>query len=373
MATLKSRDMIKGMIVEFTNSIGKIQLGDQYELVRAPYKDGSTALSIDLKKVGADDTVKPLSVWWIYVNNIIKVISSPNVEHEAFAANELKAAHNEEFLLVSKDNEKLYYRTIVDNYYQNYGKKPDDVVVGNLVFTKKSGQRKRLKNTQSLYGFLHNHSGAFNSKNWPDVYNTYNKPMTEKVHHMHGFLNTDYWFENDGDLKEEFKNLELRKYNRDTRKVLDIAVDFDSYAYVQKHFEQVNITYHYSEAVSNVVVQLLEAQKWNDFEYIVLSKFNVTDYDCLYDDMPREKDVLFDVALKTMAIKKKDYANYNKNGFAAIAFTSKEQADQFLTLYKDKEKLVKCLSKEQLENDKNINLENISHFFNKIEKSKFKM
>src|SRR5579875_1606890 len=109
---LKSRDMIKGMIVEFTNSIGKIQLGEQYELVRAPYKDGSTAMSIDLKKVGSDEHTKPLSVWWIYVSDIMKVVSTPEVERPEYASHELKAAHNEEYLFVSKTNEKLYYKTI---------------------------------------------------------------------------------------------------------------------------------------------------------------------------------------------------------------------------------------------------------------------
>lgn len=361
---LKSRDMIKGMIFEFTEGNNYITKGVPYELIRAPYKDGSSGMSIDFKKVGSSPDTKPQTVWWSFVNNFIKIISTPEVQREEFAANELKAAHNEEFLFVSKTHDKLYYRTMVDYYYNAHGKKPDDVIVGNLVFSKKSGQRKRIKNIQSLYGFLHNHSGAFNAKNWPDVYHTYNKPMTEKVHHMHGFINTDYWFENDGDLKEEFKNLELRKYNRDTRKVLDVAVDFDPYAYVNKHFEQVNITYHYSEAVSNVVAQLIESQKWNSFEYIVLSKFNVTDYDCLYDDMPREKDALFEVAIKTMGLKKKDYPNYNKNGFAAIALPSKEDAENFVKLYKDPQKTVKMISKIELENNSNINLENIKNYYN---------
>jgi hypothetical protein len=373
MAALKSRDMIKGMIVEFTNSIGKLQLGEQYEMVRAPYKDGSTALSIDLKKVGSDETVKPISVWWIYVNDIIKVISSPDIQRETFEAHELKAAHNEEFLFVSKTNEKLFYRTIKDNWYDNHGKKADDVIVGNLVFSKKSGQRKRLKNTQALYGFLHNHSGAANANNWSNIGYRYNEPISEKAHHMHAFLNNEYWFENNGDLKEEFKHLELRKYNRDTRKVLDVAVDFDAYGYVNKHFEQVNITYHYSEAVSNVIVQLLENQKWDNFSHIVLTKFNVVDYNTIYDDLPREKDVLFDVALKTMGIKKKDYANYNKNGFAAIAFATEEQANQFLSLYKDKEKIVKLISKDELEGNAEIHLDKISNFFNKTPQVKFKM
>ena len=145
---LKSRDMVKGMIIEFTNSIGKIQLGDQYELIKAPYKGGSSALSIELLKVGSPEGTKPIKIFWVYVNGIMKVISTPQVENEAFSANELKASSNEEYLFVSNTNDKLYYRDLK----QYHTPKSDDVIIGNLVFTKKSGQRKRIKNIQSYNG-----------------------------------------------------------------------------------------------------------------------------------------------------------------------------------------------------------------------------
>lgn len=355
---LKSRDMVKGMIIEFTNSIGKIQLGDQYELIKAPYKGGSSALSIELLKVGSPEGTKPIKIFWVYVNGIMKVISTPQVENEAFSANELKASSNEEYLFVSNTNDKLYYRDLK----QYHTPKSDDVIIGNLVFTKKSGQRKRIKNIQSLYGFLHNHSGAFNDKNWPGMHQSYKQPMSENRHFMHGFVNVEYWFENSGDLKEEFKHLELRKYNRDTRKVAEVPVDFSPYAYVLKHFEQVNVTYHYSEAVSNVLNQLMEKQKWQEDSYIVISKFDYKKYNYL-EDIPKEKDVLFDLAIKTMGLKKKDCFYYNKNGFAAIAFQTQEEAEKFVSLYKDNDKIINIISKDELVRDSRINLNNMSNFY----------
>lgn len=373
---LKSKDMKKGVIIEVTSvnnmmffgdifnhrsQLQPMAIGEQYELVKDVKKSGS-ALTATLKQVGGN---KGGDIFWVFINNDIKVISSPApvMNNNPSSDTELKLNDNEEYIIVKKSNPQLFYKSLASQYHSSRTiLNKYEILDTSFILTNKIGQRKKFKNLQSLYGFLHNASGKLS-------YNYMRNFSPEEEYHMHALQNIPEWAMGDGILKiNDLKDVELRKYNTETKTVSSQAVEFDLCSYVKKYSQKIDLTKLYGEAISNVVVELIEQNKQDELPYIFSAKMDYSKYK-YSDDIPKEKDVYLDLLLKEFNLKKKDCILYNNKGFIAIACENEDRAKEYAKKYQNKEKIQSILSVEEILNNPKIQREDLENS-NKLDKIK---
>lgn len=375
---LKSKDMKKGVVIEVTslnnmmffgdifNTRSKKELmaiGEQYELVKDVKKSGG-ALIATLKQINGN---KGGEVFWVFINKEIKIISIPTpvVNNNPSSETELKLSDNEEYIIVKKSNPQLFYKSLASQYHYAGRTVLDknETLDGSFVLTNKIGQRKKFKNLQSLYGFLHNASGKLSYGYMRDF-------SPEEEYHMHALQNIPEWAMGDGILKvNDLKEVELRKYNTETKTVSSQAVEFDLYDYVKKYSQKMDITKLYGEAISHVIMELTEQNKINELPYIFSAKMDYSKYKYI-ESVPKEKDIYLDLLLKELGLKKKDCIMYNNKGFIAIACEGEEKAKEYAKKYQNKEKMQSILSVNEILNNSKLKEENLESS-NKLNKIKF--
>lgn len=361
---IKAKEMIPKAIIEvttpffildgepgtvLTNNLKEISVnvGEQYEIIKCGKKNG--ALVLDLKQT--TEPYKQGKQWVVFCNNHFKIISKPTTIDNNFKETEPLLNNDEEFVIVNKVNPELYLITV--NYiFSDNGLRSDntdDIIEGDLIFTKKKGQRKRLKNLQSLHGFLLNLTSFLN-----DFYFEEDKNV---LYHLHPLFNTPGWTHNVSnkiDL-EVLKNLELRKYNTTTKSVYSQAVDFDIYENVKNKVNKFNLTKKYGEAVTHILCSLKENDKVLDYPFLVSIKYTQKFLeDIQYNYHSRcfiEKDTEFDLAIKSLKIKKSENNYYQNNSFACMAFKSESDAVSFKNVYNSSNKKLEILNTNDLLND----------------------
>lgn len=387
MARLSAKDFKKGTRIEITQESNLLSLeknaqmpafmmggmsfplkkGEVYEVV-ADMKTSSPVVTT-LQQVDDTNTIKELKsgqIFWVFLKEAMKVISFPEVKEAdtSITDNELKLTESQEFVLVNKNNPALVYKGL-----EGITADSKDVIEGELVFNPKSGQRKKLKNLISLYGLLHNMSGSASSESFSHHYPYHSRKngINEIEYNVRELQEVPYWF--DGrhvDDLNNYKSLELRKYNSDTRKITETPIDFNVFEYVVEFIKTMERTSYFGPAVSRVTKEIMLANEVDKYPFILGSKFDYTKYDDIYE-IPTEKDIYLDLALKTLKLKKKDVYSHNNNGFMAIAFETQEKMEEFKSVYKHPEKVLKEYRTEDviyepriMENEKLKKIENNS-------------
>lgn len=337
---VKSKDLHEGTVIEVVSteymmffggydpkSSDYLAIGEQYEVKKIKR---STPLVVHLKHVDSD---KGGGIYFTYLNKHIKIVSQPELKVvENTDPNTL--ADNEEFILVKKGDPTQFYNDYVPCKDYAYTQTNEDA----LIFTKKIGQRKKIKNKLALTGVLNVCTGMFYSSHWYDKRRELPKDKAD-LHHYHMTVIRDipYWYESSQIINvESIKELELRKYNKDTRKVSDTVVDFDCYAYVSNFITKMNNTFNYGAGIAPVVDELKSKGLENEYPFLFSSKFDHTKFQY---DPPLERDIYVDLALKSLKLKKKDVIHYNDKGFVCVAFKTEEERDKFIKEYKNTEKV----------------------------------
>jgi len=342
-------EMTEDVIDNFsrTNSLFK---GEQFVVMDKMSKQGGSALIANIRNL---KTGMEQEVFWVFIKHRIKIISTVEEDSSknSFAPSDISLNENEEYVIVHKDKPNLFYRTVFYPSYHALAK--DDFIEGDAIFTAKKGYRKKCKNRQSLNAFL---SGIAGGRDWTITQNT---PL-EKIYHISGFFaNTEYYYE--ASYSSNFVAMAkecfvIKKYNKDTKTAYDEAVKFSVKDYIENIEKKVEDTFNHGEAVSQVLGMLRENSKMDEYPYIFSTKYNAEDYKnelTIYngssDNIPRDKDVFFELLVKESKKKKKDLFLYNKNGFAAIACKDKEMLDYFNNGYVNPMKVVNVIeTKEHL-------------------------
>lgn len=361
---IKAKEMIPKSIIEvttpfvildgepgaiLTNNLKEINVdvGEKYEIIKCGKKNG--ALVLELKQT--TEPYKQGKQWVVFCNNHFKIISKPELTNTNFKENEALLNSDEEFVIVNKAKPDLYLITVNYIFSKNGSRseKADDIIEGDLVYTKKKSERKRLKNLQSLHGFLLNLTSFLN-----DFYFEEDKTV---LYHLHSLFNTPEWTHNVSnkiDL-EELKNLELRKYNTTTKSVYNQAVDFDIYQAVKNKVSKFNLTKKYGEAVSHVLSTLKDDNKVLDYPFLISIKYNQKFLEGIqynyHNNCFKEKDTEFDLAIKSLKIKRSENNYYQNNSFACIAFKSESDAVCFKKFYNSVDRKVEILNTNDLLND----------------------
>lgn len=348
---VKSKDLHEGTVIEVVSTNYMMFFGD----FTKPNKDymgigekytvtkvkRSTPLVVHLKQV---DGEKQGGIFLTFINKDIKVVSQPEIE----AVNNTDPntlAPNEEFILVKKGDPTQFYNDYVackDSYHIQTNEEA-------VIFTKKIGQRKKIKNKLALTGICNITSGMFNSDYWYFKSKDLNK-SEKQLHdyHMEIIRDTPYWYGSRQIANvESLKELELRKYNKDTRKVSDTIVNFDCYEYVTNFINKMQNAYNYGIGVASVTDELKNKGLESDYPFLFASKFDHTKFEY---NPPSEKDIYVDLAFKALKLKKKDVIHYNDKGFVCMAFKTEDEREAFIKEYKNSEKIQKLyLTSEILE------------------------
>ena len=346
--------MKKGTIIEMTEDIidtfnnpNSLLKGQQLLVIDKMSKQGGSALIANLKNL---KTGYEHDVFWVFIKPRIKIISTPEEDTEkmSFSPSDISLNENEEYVIVHKDKPNLFYKTTF--YHGYHDLKEDEFLEGSAVFTAKKGYRKKYKNRQSLNAFL---SGVAGGRDWRINQNT---PL-ENVYHVSGFFaKTPEYFEASypkGFVAMAKECFLLKKYNKDTKTLYSESVDFSIKDYLENIKRKVQDTFNYGEAISQVLGELREAKKQEDYPFIFSVKYNANDYENalkIYNggssDIPRDKDIFFELLIKESKAKKKDLFFYNKNGFAAIACNTKEMLDYYKEGYVNPMKVVNIYNTE---------------------------
>jgi hypothetical protein len=337
---VKSKDLHEGTVIEVTSTeymmffggynpsaSDYLAVGEQYEVKKIKR---STPLVVHLKHV---DSNKGGGIYFTYLNKHIKIISQPELETvDNTDPNTL--APNEEFILVKKGDPTQFYNSYIECKDYNYTQTNEDA----LVFTKKIGQRKKIKNKLALMGVINLTSGMFDPYYWHQKNKGLNKAEQDlHEYHMAVIKDTPYWYELKQVINvESFKDIELRKYNKDIRKVSDTVADFDCYGYITGFINKMHNVYNYGSGVAAVIDDLKNKGLENDYPFLFSTKFDHTKFKY---NPPSEKDIYVDLALKSLKLKKKDVIHYNDKGFVCVAFKTEEERDIFIKEYKNTEKV----------------------------------
>lgn len=353
---IRSKDLTQGSILEVTSTndmmffgsplnlrTTKLLVGEQYEVLKV----SKSPIGVSLQQMNGD---KKGDIFLIFISGSMKIISQPQVKEviKKYNNQDFQLNPDEEFLLTSKTHPNRVFK---DYQPANQPLEKDDILLGNLVLSKKSGQRKRFKNKLALLGYLNNLTGLFSDNMWYDFFKNdefykENKEIAkEQKYHLHAVLsNLPNWLGGNGlSTLEDLRDLEIKKYDTQTRKILPEVIDFDVYEHVQKFSHSFQITRLYGEAVSKVVTELMKNNQLDQTPYLFATQFDFKKFQYEYQ-IPTEKDIYLDVALKKMGLKKKDVIQHNDKGFMCIAFASEDERQQFAKEYQNKEKLVKFLS-----------------------------
>lgn len=298
---------------------------------------------------------------------------------DEFGKSDLGLNDSEEFVIVKKSDPTHVLRVVNENWHRtvDIGKSPDDaswqfknyklhagyypaqkgdLVEGSpatLTWNTSSGKRRKINKVKSLYYFLNGLSGRCSADymfhlGQLDKNTQFNVFNLERAGNSHGpFL--------DWTLVEQF---ELRKYDKATKKIHDVAVDFDCYAF-GRNFEQMFLLgMAHGPAVADLAKQLMPEGKLVD-GFIVHARFDVYKYgaDKSWDfgEVPKDKDLYLGKALKDIGLSGAP-VSIGANGFAAAWVQTREQADAFVAAYKDKQKTVSVLDVSALLADSRFEL-----------------
>lgn len=365
---LKSSELSKGTLLEATGSACELFVNDDEDFTTQLPGNGqpaaagklfmvervtSSPITVFLSEVGGPLKGHNFLVW---ISGAFKIHSQPAAAStETFSPREPKLNANEEFVLVSKANPDLVFRCI-DDTSRTHDK--NDSVVGNLTFNSKSGQRKKFKTMQTLTGFLHNASGLLDPSPWHFHFKKH--PDKAREFHLHALDQLPDWV-GGPKVDQDFDKLELRKYDRDSRKISLAFVDFDLSGYLAKFKEVFNLTFLYGEAVSGLAAKLAEDQALDAFPFVFCTEFDSSKFKYRHES-PREKDLYADLAIKQLGLKKREVPSVNKNGFAAVGCSSLAQAEALSKAYKnDGSKSVSILQWARL--DSSADLARLTDYF----------
>lgn len=119
----------------------------------------------------------------------------------------------------------------------------------------------------------------------------------------------------------------------------------------------------HGEAVSALADQLAKADQLEKYPHVFSAYFDERHFRTDFE-VPREKDLYLELALKQLGLKKKDAPLVNKDGFSAIAFETKAELDAFSAAYKlDPKKKSTTLEWRAL--DPSVDLSTVVDFYKK--------
>lgn len=293
--------------------------------------------------------------YWSYINSELDIVfnpENPNAKN-SFKESEISLNDNEEYCFLLKENKKYYMKSLGEPFYD------DEESYHGFIVTKKKGQRKRIKNRQSLNGFLNGFSSYTNH----DFLEKLNRISSKEYKHNYNNLlsQSGEYYNGVGQANESqrqslINKMELYKYNKDTKKIYDVPVqDFSIADYIQKLNDSMKWTLLYGSAVSSVVKQLKNDDCLSDYPFIASFRYDSNELKTIgkypyveFEAVPQEKDIYIDLAFKKSGLKKKDFYLENKGGFGAVAFKNKEDLDNYLVFYKNKEKTTVVLNVNEI-------------------------
>ncbi len=243
---------------------------------------------------------------------------------------------NEDFILVNLQSPNLFISK-GKSIYQN-----------GFYFSKSLSDRKSFKTKQSVLKFIRE---QVQSDPVPhlDQYDI-------RRYHLH--YNNPYMKEYNFDTPlESFKNLELRKYNLDTKKISSEPCDFDVFSYALHMKIGQQIVSQYGEGVASILSKIIQEEKTEEYPFIFSAKYSkraFSNFVLKQENIPLEKDIALDVCFKILNIKKNQFMHYNQNSFVAIACDSEETFEKFKQNFKNPEKEVTLLKTKDFINDKKI-------------------
>lgn len=289
--------------------------------------------------------------YWSYINSELEIVFNPDNPNAkaSFKESEISLNDNEEYCFLLKENKEYYMKSLGEPFYD------DEESFHGFVVTKKKGQRKRIKNRQSLNGFLN----GFSSYTGRDFLEKLHRVSSKEYKHNYNNLlsQSDEYYNGVGQANESqrqslINKMELYKYNKDTKKVYDVPVqDFSIADYIQKLNDSMKWTLLYGSAVSSVVKQLRNDDCLQEYPLIASFRYDSNELKTIgkypyveFEAVPQEKDIYVDLAFKKSGLKKKDFYVENKAGFSAVAFKNKEDMENYLGFYKNKEKVTVVLN-----------------------------
>lgn len=317
----------------------QLLLGEQYEVTKIRK---ASPITIFLKQKNGS---KEGDIYMSFINQDMKVVSQPQLEAKPEHTEPNTIADNEEFILVKKGDPTQFFKDFHYNKDDRYIQTDENA----LIFEKKIGQRKKFKNKLALTGVLNMMSGMMNYNYWYYYFKDSSEANKEvQQQHLKIFEDAPYCFQCRQITNiESLKDLELRKYNKDTRKVSDQAIDFDCYQYVVNFIEKTQHIRLFGVGVASVVYELSENNQTQEYPYLFSSKFDHTKFEY---NTPQEKDVYVDLALKALKLKKKDVIHYNNKGYTCVAFKTEEERQKFVDNYKNTEKQVHLYTTDEILN-----------------------
>lgn len=303
-------------------------------------KNGGSAFTLRLTQVlpeGSSGTPQTGSDFLVSIKGCYQISSLSETAAQVIGARSVrdpKLNDDEEFVLVLASNPQQFYKTEYDkSYVPQWASESHITMADPLVLTSRIGQRKKFKNMATLLGFLHNCSGLLSSGHWWSHFRTH--PNDDQAFNLKGLDDLPDWV-GGAESDIDFTALELRKYNTTTRKVGAVKVDFDLAGYLSKFKMVFQLTFLYGEAVSALVNQLAEGEKLSDYPFVFSAKYHEAKFPETWK-CPKDKDIYIDLALKKLGLKKKEVPLVNKNGFAAVAFKTQAELDQFAAAYQQED------------------------------------
>lgn len=372
MARITSRDLQKGTTLtvvqqgplfppnfSYLGANGGVTLlavGEVFEVLRCA-KGNTASMELHLKEVGGAGRTG-----WQFLGQaapLFEVLSQPEAPQALprAAESDPRLSDDEEFAIVLKSDPAQWFQQV---HTSRLVESPDQTAINQLIFTTKSGKRKRFKNMQAVGLHLREISGSLHDEHWRDLLSD---PSTrERAFHLHS-LDSFAYRGNPPDHAIPLPEIEIRKYNRDTRKLASIPVDYDVAGYIAKFRATMLLLSLHGEAVSALADQLAKADQLEKYPHVFSAYFDERHFRFAFE-VPREKDLYLELALKQLGLKKKDAPLVNKDGFSAIAFETKAELDAFSAAYKlDPKKKSTTLEWKTL--DPSVDLSTVVDFYKK--------
>lgn len=342
MARITSRDIQKGTTLTVVqqglllppnfsylgNSAGVTMLavGEVFEVVRCA-KGNTASMELHLKEVGGAGRVG-----WQFLGQaapLFEVLSQPEAPPALprAAESDPRLSDDEEFAIVLKSDPSQWFQQV---HGYRFVQSPDQTAINQIIFTSKSGKRKRFKNMQTVGLHLREISGSLHKEHWRSLMS--DPGQRERAFHLHSLHQFTYHGV-PPDQTIPLPEIEIRKYNRNTRKLASSPVDYDVAGYIAKFRATMLLLSLHGEAVSALADQLAKAGQLGKYPHVFSAYFDESHFESLFE-VPREKDLHLDLAFKQLGLNKKDAPLVNKNGYSAIAFATKAELDAFSATYK---------------------------------------
>ncbi len=249
----------------------------------------------------------------------------------------MKLLENEVFVIVHKSNPELPHTTYGPVFVEGFR-------FGN------SGNHEIYKSKKAIENFVKEQLHTI------DLAEIYSMDKYD-IRHYHWMELLKNPMVHEGSRPEEFKNLEVRKYDTIAKKVLDEVVDFDIYKEAKKCSIVDALLSKYGEGVAQVCAEIYANNLTEQYPVILSAKFSkrsISNFVLLKKEIPIEKDIAIDVSLKLCKISKKELIEYNKNSFVAIGCKNQDICDLIKAGYNNREKEVVILNVSDLLNEPHI-------------------